>query len=328
MSQFLTILGDSFRLLKARVLFWVSLGVSVFAALLYLSIGFDEKGITLVFGLFSFDMPFATKGSKGAELLYYGIFSNAIVGIWLTWIATVVALISCAPVFPEFMEEGSAGVTLSKPLSRPLLFLYKFAGGLLFMAIQVSLFVVIVFIAIKLQLGVWNLSVFWAVPIVLLVFSYLYAVMVWLGVKTRSVMASVLLTLLFWLLSFVILAAESVTRQAVLTGSGFLGNELSEEGVADYEKVNSALRIPYAMLPKTGETAALLDRLIVLGDGDMLGKATLDAMDTGGAISSEDGDALKSELDRRSPAYIIGTSLLFEGVVLLLAMRSFCRRDF
>ena len=328
MRQFLAILNDSFRLLRARTLFWISLGVSAFAAIIYLSIGFDENGISLAFGLFTFDAEFAKKGSKGAELLYYGMFSNAIVGIWLTWIATILALISCAPVFPEFMEEGSAGVALSKPLSRPLLFLYKFIGGLLFMGIQVTLFVVIVFIAIKLRLGVWNPSVFWSVPIVLLVFSYLYAVMVWLGIKTRSVMASVLLTLLFWLVSFLVLFAESITHQAVLTDKGFLGESLTEEGVEGYRKANKMFRVPYAVLPKTSETVGLLDRLIVVGDGDVLGKATIDAMGKGGVISGDDGEVFKEDLDRHSPLYVIGTSVLFEVVVLLLAMRAFCRRDF
>ena len=328
MRQFLAILNDSLRLLRARTLFWISLGVSALAAIIYLSIGFDENGITLVFGLLDFELAFAKKGSKGAELLYYGMFSNAIVGIWLTWIATILALISCAPVFPEFMEEGSAGVTLSKPVSRPLLFLYKFIGGLLFMAIQVTLFVVIVFFAIKLRLGVWNFSVFWSVPIVLLVFSYLYAVMVWLGIKTRSVMASVLLTLLFWLGSFVVLFAESVTYQSTVTGRGFLGNTLNEEGIEDYRKINEMFKIPYAVLPKTSETAGLMDRLLVLGDGDALGRATVDAIDDGGLLQNADAETLKEDLDRHSPAYVIGTSLLFELVVLLLAMRSFCRRDF
>ncbi|MEP4079356.1 hypothetical protein [Haloferula sp.] len=328
MNQFLTILNDSFRLLRARILFWVSLGISAFAALLYLSIGFDEEGVTLVFGLFSFEMPFATKGSKGAEILYYGIFTNVIVGFWLTWIATIVALISCAPVFPEFMEEGSSGVALSKPVSRPALFMYKFIGGLLFMAIQVSVFVVIVFIAIKLQLGVWNLSVFWSVPIVLLVFSYLYAVMVWLGIKTRSVMASVMLTLLFWLFSFLILAVEAVTHQSAVTGIGFLGTTLTEEGVETYQKINSVLKVPHAILPKTGETTALLDRLIVLGDGEGLDRATVDAVRAGVAISEEESEVIKDDLDRHSPWFIVGTSLLFEAVVLMLAIRSFSRKDF
>ena len=328
MRQFLAILNDSFRLLRARTLFWISLGVSAFAAIIYLSIGFDEKGITLVFGLIDFEMEFAKKGSKGAELLYYGMFSNAIVGIWLTWIATILALISCAPVFPEFMEEGSAGVALSKPVSRPVLFIYKFIGGLLFMAIQVTLFVVIVFFAIKLRLDVWNPSVFWSVPIVLLVFSYLYAVMVWLGIKTRSVMASVLLTLLFWLGSFVVLFAESVTYQSTLTGRGLLGTALTEEGIEDYRKMNEMFKVPYAILPKTSETSGLMDRLLVLGDGDVLGKATVDAMGQKGMVGDRDSEVIKDDLDRHSPLYVIGTSLLFEAVVLLLAMRSFCRRDF
>jgi ABC-type transport system involved in multi-copper enzyme maturation permease subunit len=136
MRAFLAVLSDSMRLLRARVLFWISLGISVFAALVYLSIGFDEEGMTLLFGAFHIKEAFLAKGSQGAEIVYLAIFSKAIIGMWLSWIAIIVALISCAPIFPEFMAEGSAGVALSKPVSRPLLFAYKFIGALLFMAVQ------------------------------------------------------------------------------------------------------------------------------------------------------------------------------------------------
>ena len=56
MNSFLAILGESIRLLRARKLFWISFCLSAFMALIYLSIGFNEKGITLVFGAFSIEL--------------------------------------------------------------------------------------------------------------------------------------------------------------------------------------------------------------------------------------------------------------------------------
>lgn len=326
MRVFLTVLNDSVRLLRARALFWISLGISLFAALLYLSIGFDEKGITFVFGAFHFEEAFVAKGTEGAELVYLTIFRNVIVAFWLSWIAIIIALISCAPIFPEFMGEGSAGVALSKPVSRPLLFLYKFIGALLFMGVQATLFAVIVFIAIRWRVGLWNPSVFWSVPILLLLFSYLYAVLVLLGIKTKSVMASILMTLLFWLICWVAQFGEAFTYQGARGGSGLTGRPVSEEGKSSWDAAHQWTKMPYAVLPKPGETTALLDRLIVLGDGETLGGSIIAAASKKTRAGELDGAA--EELHRHSPAWVIGTSLAFELLVLAVACRMFSRRDF
>lgn len=328
MRPALAILTDAFRLLQARKLFWVSMGISALVALLYLSIGFDDEGVTLFFGAFNFEVPFARKGFND-DLVYLGIFRQFIIGAWLTWVAAMLGLIAYAPVFPEFMEEGSAGVTLSKPVTRPLLFLYKFLGGLLFMAVQVTVFVVIVLIAIRWRLGFWSFSILWSVPVVLLVFSYLLAVMVWLGIKTRSVVASVLLTLVFWFGCFLIQGLEAWTYGSVRSGTGLMGQPLDEDDMAQTEGFHAAAKFCYAVTPKTGATITLLDRWIVLEDGKDLANSSLDAMMDGrDSMSGMSRETLEDDIDRHSPLFIIGSSLLFEGVVLLLGMRAFCRRDF
>ena len=328
MRAFLTVLGDSMRLLRARALFWISLGISLLVAVVYLSIGFDEKGMSILFGAHHFGDGMLVKGSKEAELFYLGIFSKAIIGMWLSWIAIVIALISNAPIFPEFLAEGSAGMALSKPISRPQIFFYKFAGALLFLLVQTVLFAVIVFVAIRWRIGVWNPSVFWSVPIMILTFSYLYAVLALLGIKTRSVMASLLLTLLFWFICFCSLLAEQIAYSAAIRGENPLtGMKLTAEDQAFWKTAYPWLRAPYAILPKPGETTALLDRWIVLGDGQDLGGSTIDAI-SGRHGGMENLDEAKDDLTRHSPAWVIGTSLAFEAVILALACRMFSRRDF
>jgi ABC-type transport system involved in multi-copper enzyme maturation permease subunit len=328
MRAFLAVLVDSIRLLKARALFWISLGISVFAALIYLSIGFDETGMSVAFGIWHIDEPSLARGSKGAEVLYLGIFSNLIVGFWLSWIAVVIALISCAPIFPEFIGEGAAGVALSKPVSRPRLFLYKFTGGLLFMAVQASLFALIVFLAIRWRLGIWIPGVLWSVPVLILIFSYLFSVLVLLGIKTRSVMASVLLTLVFWLTCFLVRYGEDAAYTAAHHATNpFSGMPLSEEDQAKYKSAHPFVEVLYLVLPKPGETSALMDRWIVLPDGENLGASSFDAVRERGNVEGLD-DEMKESLERHSAGWIIGTSLAFEAVVLGLACLMFSRRDF
>ncbi|MDB4386989.1 hypothetical protein N9Z15_02150 [Akkermansiaceae bacterium] len=149
MKAFLTLLLDSFRMLKSGAIFWVTFGISLLVAVIYLSIGFDEKGVTLFFGLTGFPSEDLVKGSPGSATFY----TKAIVGFWLSWAAIILALISCASIFPKTMEEGSAGMLLTKKSSRLGVFIAKYIGSLLFMFVQVGLFIVIVLIAMKWRLG-------------------------------------------------------------------------------------------------------------------------------------------------------------------------------
>lgn len=328
MRAFLAVLGDSMRLLKARALFWISLGISAVTALIYLSIGFDEKGISLLFGAWSFENELVTKGSQGAALVYLGIYSNLIIGWWLSWIAIAIALISCAPIFPEFMSEGSAGVALSKPLSRLKLFFYKYVGALLFMGVQASLFAVIVFFAIKFRVGYWVPSVFWSVPILLLVFSYLYSITVLIGIKTRSVMAAVLLTVLFWFTCFLGQFGEQLTYEAGVRGQRpFVGGKLEPAEQQSWKSAHELVRLSYLTLPKTGETTSLMERWLVLPDGQGLGDATIKAARKGG-MGDAIGEHAEQDFKRNPPWLVIGTSLGFEALVLGIAAWMFCRKDY
>lgn len=328
MRVFLTVLGDSIRLLRARALFWVSLGITALIALVYLSIGFDEKGMSLLFGLWHFEESFVSKGSTGAELVYLQIFRTFIVGGWLSWGAIILALISCAPIYPDFMQEGSAGVALSKPVPRPLIFLYKFVGALLFMAAQAIVFTVIVFFAIGWRVGIWNLSIFWAIPILLLVFSYLYSVQALIAIKTRSVLASLLWAAVFWFLCFSLQFGEGSAYLASRRGTGMLGGPVTEEKRESSKRTHTWLHAAYTLVPKTGETTSLLDNWIVMKDGRSLASGLVDAVTQSGQVKADEGTAAKEDSKRHSAGWVIGTSLLFEAFVLALACRIFSRRDF
>ncbi|MFB3890913.1 MAG: ABC transporter permease [Phycisphaerae bacterium] len=75
-------------------------------------------------------------------------------------------------------------------------------------------------------------------------------------------------------------------------------------------------------LPKTSETVALLERAMVTkADMPDLPRASPDAPDRG----AED---VTKELQGRSVAWVLGTSLAFEAVILALACFIFCRRDY
>lgn len=199
---------DSYRLLLSRKLFWITLVISSIVVLMYASIGFDESGWYILFGLTHFDSETFKAGSEWASALYLGFFSTIIVGFWFTWIATILALVSTAPIFNDFMADGAIDLVLSKPMGRLRIFLVKYLGGLMFVLLQMTLFTVGVFLCVGWRVGEWKPEILLAIPLVLVFFSYLYAVSVLLTMLTRSTVASLMLTLIFWFLIFGVNWAE------------------------------------------------------------------------------------------------------------------------
>lgn len=329
MSQFIVVFTDALRLLRAKVLFWVTLGISVLVALIYLSIGFTETGVSLFFGATSFDNDLIREGSPFAEMFYLGIFSMFIVNIWLSWVAIILALITCAPVFPSFMDEGSAGAVLCKPISRLRLFLFKYLAGLLFAFLQTGVFCLIVFFAIRLRVGTWNPSIFWAVPLIVLMFSYLWSVMVTVGVKTKSALASLLAALLFWFAAWISKSAEEWAWMGGEQGVMLVGGEivpLSSEDQQRWKERYPMVSIAYKLLPKTSDTVNLLQRQIkVKGSEEFSLSQLMGAMSGAGTERDEEAE---EALRRHSPTFIIGTSLGFEVVILAFGAWMFWRRDF
>ena len=218
--QATALLLDSLRMLRSRKLFWISLGISMLVMLAYASIGFGENGLSLFFGAWELEDPFFIEGSPWAKALYLGIYSNLVVTIWLSWAATILALVSTSSVFPDFMSAGSIEIVLSKPISRVRVFLIKFIGSLLFVFVQVLLFCTGVFICVGIRIDEWIWPIFAAVPLVTIFFSYLYAFNVLMGLVTRSGLAALLFTALFWFLLF-----------AVQSGEGALSTIATEQSV-------------------------------------------------------------------------------------------------
>lgn len=330
MRQFSTVLLDSLRLLRARALFWVTLGISAFAALVYLSIGFSDNGVTVMFGMTEVESEFLRKGSEFAELFYLGLFSKFIVGLWLSWIAVILALISCAPIFPDFMAEGSAGIALSKPIGRLRLFLYKYLGSLLFVFLQVGVFALIVMFAIRWRLGTWNASILWVVPLVLLVFSYLFGVVVLVAVRTRSVLAAVLTAMLVWFVSWLGQKSEEtlytfayLEPPPAMAGGGDGGFGRLKEKLQGWHRMSLWALAP---MPKTTETMNLMDRLVVVGGKQGFSNSAFAAFLFG--LEPREDTQVDDAIARHSVAYVLGTSLAFNAVVVGLAAWIFCRKDF
>ena len=190
-TQTKALLLDAYRDLNARKMFWVVLILNVLVIAGFGALGIRNGRLSVLTWELPLDIPLP-------EFVYKWIFSSVIVGKWLTWAATILALISTASIFPDFMAGGTIDLYLSKPISRLRLFFMKFLTGLLFVALQVTVFTVGGLIVLRTRGGIWEPGLLLAIPIVVLFYSYLFSICVLLGVLTRSTLAALFLTIVAW----------------------------------------------------------------------------------------------------------------------------------
>jgi ABC-type transport system involved in multi-copper enzyme maturation permease subunit len=196
MTQTWAIFLEAYRNLNSKKLFWLVLSLSVLVVVAVACIGINEKGLKAAF--WQIDNDVVNTKQMPPDQFYKMIFVQVGIGIWLSWLATILAVISTAGIFPDLLTSGSIDLFVSKPISRLRLFITEYAAGLLFVALQVTIFSAACFLVIGLRGGVWEPGLFLAVPIMVCFFSYLFSVSSLLGVVTRSTVAALLLTLLFW----------------------------------------------------------------------------------------------------------------------------------
>ncbi len=411
MTQTLALLHDAYRELNAKRLFWFTLFLSGLVVAVFAIIGNNDRGLTVL--TWTLEIPFLSTTIIPAEEFHKLFFVNLGLGIWLTWIAMILALVSTAGIFPDFLAGGAIELTLSKPIGRLRLFLTKYVAALLFVGLQVGIFTFASFLVIGFRGGGWIPAIFLAVPIVVLVFSYLFSICVLIGTLWRSTIAALMLTLLAWGLIVMVNNGElvllmiktgMVERDAMqveridnlrksiadteskpansdesphstserpkegglLAGLKWAANQAQqgasndaarlkeqqdrlarlEKRLEEMRSTSSKLqwwhRLMFGFktaLPKTAETTALMERYILdLGKLNQL-RASPDAdnpnsMNAGaqeddpGVDDSVVGDRVQQILHARAEWWVIGTSLAFELVILSLAARMFCRRDF
>jgi hypothetical protein len=358
-GQTIAIFIDAYRDLNSRKLFWITLILSaLFVAALAL-IGVDESGLKVVAS--HFDMPEAQ-----AQYAFKYLFRLVVIGIWLTWAATILALISTAGIFPDLITGGSIDLYLSKPLSRGRLFITKYIAGLTFVSLQVIVVTLGGFLVMGWRGHAWIPQLFLAIPIVICFFSYLFAICVFFGVLTRSSIAALLLTIgtwsglaaLDWLEPSLLTWHEILVRQAdrfderersepasKSENASSSGMPTAAEQAASTRQIAARLelaqRIAYGfktITPKTADTIDLLNRYVFTDEEverslKPPGRRRESARQEGGPGIDEQSaieGARQSARDvrNRSAAWVVGTSLAFELVLVALASWIFCRRDY
>jgi ABC-type transport system involved in multi-copper enzyme maturation permease subunit len=355
MTQTGAIFLEAYRNLNSKKLFWLVLILSGLVVAAFACVGINQHGVKIL--VWQFDNDFLNSNQYPADQFYKGMFVQIGIGIWLAWLATILALISTAGIFPDLMTSGSIDLLVSKPIGRLRLFLTEYVAGLLFATLQVTIFTTACFLVIGLRGGVWEPGLFLAIPLVVCFFSYLFAVCVFLGVVTRSTVAALLLTLLFWFGISMVGAAERTLLMAKTMqhhGANIAAHVEKDAGKPKAAKgpksreptppadttpatpeepstASRALSIAHSVaygiktvLPKTADTIELLQRSLI--EIAKLPKQPADSPEARAALAAQ--KEIIDVIYGRSIAWIIGTSLAFETVVLAFAALVFCRRDY
>jgi len=311
--QFWALIVDSFRESRDRKIFWVMLGISVLVAAAMFCVSFGESKISLFFGAWEVNWTDLMVGVPATREVLIGFVVYGVMDHVLGGIGVMLALIATAGFFPSFMARGAVDVVLSKPMSRPMLFLGKYVGTLAFMLVQATVFVLLTFLVVGLRWKVWMPGYLWVIPLTVLLFSYLYCVSAWVAVRTRSALAAVLLSLGAWVM--------------------FVG----VQSIADAFEL-----FPEWQQKRTAYTAARVGRWIVPKTQDLTYFAGRwsgaisppEMMPQSSAATESDRDLMQraSNVDdmrfeqRAFPS--IASSLAFEAVIVLWAMWYFARKDF
>lgn len=248
---------DAVRELRARRLFWVTMVISLIAVGVFAGLDITDRGL-VIFGYQTGTSPFneVFNTSFMSRTFFYKLAFFAFgFGAWLSWASMILALISTAHIYPDFVQSGSIELSLSKPVGRLRLFLTKYALGLLFVCLQTVVFSAAALAVIGWRTGEWDLRLFWSVPLIMLIFSYLFSVCVLVGLVTRSQMSALLFTGVVFFVTFLSHTIEQGLLQNRVTDE--VGLALNESGLEKRQAELAELQRP---LPEGASAAEREER--------------------------------------------------------------------
>ncbi|UCG16990.1 MAG: ABC transporter permease subunit [Phycisphaerales bacterium] len=313
--QLWALVCDSFRYALDRKIFWVLVAITALVVLFMLCVGFEEDRISLVFGLWEVNTEGYNPLASIGQTRIIGMMVYYISDVFLGWIGITLMIIATAGVFPCMMEPGAVDVLLGKPIHRLRLFLYKYVAGMVFVLLQATLFVGATFLVMGFRWHVWAPGYLVCIPLMVLLFSYLFCVSVLVGVYTRSSVAAILVSLAAWV-------AFALVSQAPALFTVF--PELQQ-----HRRIHKTVRIIGYLPPKTADIPFLAAKCA--GGGTSIDTVPESVIDSGPHTDRESINRSRQweeEQIRMSLWKSIGSSLLFEAFIVLLAMRKFSRQDF
>ncbi|HKB06912.1 MAG TPA: ABC transporter permease [Candidatus Polarisedimenticolia bacterium] len=119
-------------------------------------------------------------------------------------LAILMSVFATASLVPRMLEKGTIDLLLSKPITRPSLFLSRYAGGLLTAALNLLYLTVGLAVILGWKTGVWNGGFVLSGLLMSVYFACLLAFTVLAGVLLRSTTVSIMLTAALFFVSLLV----------------------------------------------------------------------------------------------------------------------------
>lgn len=192
-------------------------------------------------------------------------------------LAILLSVFATASLVPRMLEKGTIDLLLSKPITRPSLFLSRYAGALLTAAINLLYLTVGLAAILAWKTGVWNGGFVLSGLLMSLYFACLLAFTVLAGVLLKSTTVSIMITAALFFVSLVVRLPHA-NRDWPLLITSRVGRFLAQ----------AVVETLYYALPRSYEfvqsTASLIRHEGSVGWGAVLGSAGSGAVALGLAV--------------------------------------------
>jgi ABC-type transport system involved in multi-copper enzyme maturation permease subunit len=309
--QFRALIFDCFRESLDRKIFWVMLLIEFLVAAAMFCIGFEPGKIDVLFGVWPIETNAFTAIAGLRSDLIAAIAVHFMMDLFLGWVGITLAIIATAGFFPTMLERGAVDVVLAKPISRPALFLGKYLGSMVFVLLHAVFFIGLTFAVIGLRWGVWLPGYLLCIPLLVVLFSYIYCVSAFAGVAYRSAAVAVMFSLGAWVCFFGVQATADLFE----TFPRF----------KEHRWAYHAVRTARWVVPKTHDITYLAGKWSGASASTELIPEVGEEEDR---QAIEDAGDLEVERMNVNPVYTLGSSLLFEALVVAMAMWKFSRKDY
>lgn len=197
MSVESALIRDVFRQARASGLTAVLLTVSALAAVACLTIrvGDTASGVQLSLGFGA--IPITTAANSAEAAAHWQFLLAAVVA---DTAGVLLALSWTAGFLPSFLDPGAVSVLLAKPAARFRVFIARWLGVVLFVALQAVIFVALTWLATAIRTGDWSGNYWISVPILVAHFAVFYSFSALLAVSTRNTVVCIVGSILFWAL--------------------------------------------------------------------------------------------------------------------------------
>lgn len=202
----IALIRDTFQEARARWLFWGLFGLSTLLILIFLFV----LKIDLVEGAVS---VMGVQGTTQAVTIQAFVRrSYSFISMFLYIWGTLLAIFASSGLIPSVLEPGRIALLLSKPVSRPVLLLGRYAGNLLVVAINHIYLVGSIWIIIGLKTHMWEPRFLLAIPTCLFIFGVLLTIVTLIGVVTESAALSVMITAAIMVISAILAQRQLMMR--------------------------------------------------------------------------------------------------------------------